>query len=194
MTELTVLGVVGSLRKESYNRYALKAAQKLVPEGMQLDLVELHGIPVFNQDEEMTPPATVVEFKRQILAADAILFAVPEYNYSLPGGLKNAIDWASRPYGNSAWAGKPAAMMGVSAGAFGTVRAQHQLRQILVCLDMSVVNQPEVMIGQAPQRFDAEGRLSDETTRKFIRKLLVALQHLTQASRHRGDCAYAHCA
>jgi chromate reductase len=183
MDEIKILGIVGSLRKNSYNHFALKAAQELVPDGAVLNLIELHGIPVFNQDNEMVLPASVLEFKRQILAADAILFATPEYNYSLPGGLKNAIDWASRPFGESAWTGKPAAMMGASTGSLGTARAQYHLRQILVTLDMPVVNQPEVMIGNAAQRFDQNGRLTDEPTRQFIQKLLGALVQLVKISR-----------
>ncbi len=157
---------------------ALKAARELVPKGAVLDLIQLHGIPVFNQDDEMSLPATVLEFKRRILAADAILFATPEYNYSLPGGLKNAIDWASRPYGESAWLGKPAAVMGASAGSLGSARAQYHLRQVLVTLDMPVVNQPEVMIGNAAQWFDQNGRLTDEPTRQLIQQLLGALLQL----------------
>ncbi|MDP3030581.1 MAG: NAD(P)H-dependent oxidoreductase [Rhodocyclaceae bacterium] len=183
MKKLNILGIVGSLRKASYNRSALKAAQELVPVGAVLELIELHDIPVFDQDSEMNPPASVVEFKRQILAADAILFATPEYNYSVPGVLKNAIDWASRPYGESAWLGKPAAIMGASAGSLGTARAQYHLRQILVALNMPVVNQPEVMIGNAAQRVGLDGKLTDETTRKFIRELLVALVKLATISR-----------
>lgn len=189
MSEIKILGIVGSLRKDSYNAFALKAAQALVPDGVSLELIDLHGIPIFNQDDEMTPPAAVLEFKRRILAADAILFATPEYNYSLPGGLKNAIDWASRPYGDSAWQGKPAAVMGASIGSLGTARAQYHLRQILVTLDMPVVNQPEVMIGNAAQRFDQEGQLTDEPTRKIIQKLLRALVHLARSSRTGKDQA-----
>lgn len=182
MDKIKILGIVGSLRKDSYNRAALKAAQELVPDEAILELIELDGIPVFNQDHEKQPPAAVVEFKRQILAADAILFSTPEYNYSVPGGLKNAIDWASRPYGESAWQGKPAAIMGVSVGSLGTARAQYHLRQILVTLDMPVVNQPEVMIGNASMRFDPAGRITDEPTRQFIRKLLGALLQLVNTS------------
>jgi chromate reductase len=178
MDKIQILGIVGSLRKESFNHHALKAAQELVPEGALLSLVELHGIPVFNQDLEKEPPPAVVDFKRQILAADAILFATPEYNYSLPGGLKNAIDWASRPYGESAWEGKPAAVMGASVGNLGTARAQYHLRQILVTLNMPVVNQPEVMIGNAAQRFQPDGSLTDQATRQFIQALLEALLKL----------------
>lgn len=187
MAEMTILGIVGSLRKGSYNRFALKAAQELMPSGARLDLFELHGIPVFNQDAEVIPPTEVLEFKKAIRHADAILFATPEYNYSLPGGLKNAIDWASRPFGESAWTGKPAAMLGASAGSFGTARAQYHLRQILVALDMPVVNQPEVMIGNAAKHFDKNGKLIDEPTRQIIHKLLTGLIALAEIIRHSGD-------
>jgi len=183
MSEIKILGIVGSLRNYSYNAFALKAAQELLPAGAQLELVELHGIPVFNQDDEIAPPPAVLEFKRRILNADAILFATPEYNYSVPGGLKNAIDWASRPSGQSAWRGKPAAVMGASMGSLGTARAQYHLRQILVTLDMPVVNQPEVMIANAAQRFDQGGQLTDEPTRKHIQKLLQALVQLARTCR-----------
>ena len=180
MNKINILGIVGSLRKASYNHSMLKAAQELVPDGAVLDLFELQGIPVFDQDEEMAPPPAVLELKRRILAADAILFATPEYNYSLPGGLKNAIDWASRPYGKSAWIGKPAAVMGASVGTLGTARAQYHLRQILVAQDMPVVSQPEVMIANAAQWFDEKGRLGDEPTRQLIRRLLDALVRLAR--------------
>lgn len=183
MHKINILGIAGSLRKGSYNRYALQAAQELLPDGATLDLVDLHGIPVFNQDDESVPPAAVLEFKRKILAADAILFATPEYNYSLPGGLKNAIDWASRPYGQSAWHGKTAAIMRASVGNFGTARAQYDLRKILVALDMPVVVQPEVMIGNAAERFDQDGSLTDERSRQLIRKLLSTLVQLEKSAR-----------
>jgi chromate reductase len=182
MDEINILGIVGSLRKNSYNHLALRAAQELLPDGAVLNLIELHGIPVFNQDNEMALPATVLEFKRRILVADAILFATPEYNYSIPGGLKNAIDWASRPYGESAWTGKPAAVMGASTGGLGSARAQYHLRQILVTLNMPVVNQPEVMIANATQWFDQDGRLTDESIRLKIQNLLIALVQLTRIS------------
>jgi chromate reductase len=182
MKEIKILGIVGSLRKESYNHFALKAAQELVPDGAVLNLIELHDIPLFNQDNEMAPPAAVLELKRQILAADAILFGTPEYNYSISGVLKNAIDWASRPYGESAWTGKPVAVMGASTGNLGTARAQYHLRQILVAQNMPMVNQPEVMIGNAAERFDQNGRLIDETTRQLIQKLLAALVQLVKIS------------
>ncbi|AVM75360.1 NADPH-dependent FMN reductase [Magnetospirillum gryphiswaldense] len=180
MAEIVILGIVGSLRKESYNRAALRAARELAPEGVVVKLIDLHNIPIYDQDDEMAPPASVLEFKRQILAADAVLFTTPEYNYSIPGGLKNAIDWASRPYGDSAWTGKPAAIMGASSGNLGTARAQYHLRQILVTLDMPTVNQPEVMIGNAASRFDQDGALTDQPTRQIIEKLLAALVQLVK--------------
>jgi chromate reductase len=170
-----ILGIAGSLRRESYNRAALRAASQLLPPGAALEILELDGIPGFNQDDEQSPPAKVVELKKLIRAADAILIVTPEYNYSVPGVLKNAIDWASRPYGDSAWSGKPAAIMGASVGAIGTARAQYHLRQTMVYLNMFPVNQPEVMIGNAAERFDKAGNLTDETTRKFIRQLLESL-------------------
>ncbi len=143
--------------------------------GVTLDVFELDGIPGFNQDNEQNPPEKVVELKRRVRQADGILFVAPEYNYSVPGVLKNAIDWASRPYGESVWNGKPAAIMRASIGAIGTARAQYHLRQIFVFLNMFPVNQPEVMIANAASRFDAEGNLTEETTKEYIRKLLQAL-------------------
>src|SRR3954447_13259283 len=172
---IRILGIAGSLRRQSYNRGALRAAKQLVPEGATLDLFELDGIPGFNQDEEQNPPDKVVELKRRIREADAVLFVTPEYNYSIPGVLKNAIDWASRPYGDSAWNGKPAAIMGASIGAIGTARAQYHLRQVMVFLNMFPINQPEVMIGQAATRFDKDGKLTDEATRNYIGQLLTNL-------------------
>jgi chromate reductase, NAD(P)H dehydrogenase (quinone) len=188
MSKINILGIVGSLRKDSYNAFALKAAQELLPDGVALEILNLRGIPVFNQDDEMTPPAAVLEFKQKIKAADAILFATPEYNYSVPGGLKNAIDWATRPHGQSAWQGKTAAIMGVSIGNFGTARAQYDLRKILVALDMPVVVQPEVMIGNAAERFDQNGVLTDERSRNLIKKLLSTLVQLEKSARRaKGD-------
>lgn len=175
-----ILGIAGSLRRESYNRAALRAATQLVPEGATIDIFELEGIPGFNQDEEQKPPAKVVEFKQHIREADAILFVTPEYNYSVPGVLKNAIDWASRPYGDSAWNGKPAAIMGASIGAIGTARAQYHLRQMFVFLNMFPINQPEVMIGNAQDRFDSQGNLTDDATKEFIRQLLQNLVEWTK--------------
>ena len=174
-----ILGIAGSLRNESYNRAALRAATQLVPEGATIDVFELDGIPGFNQDEEQNPPAKIVELKRLVREADAILIVTPEYNYSIPGVLKNAIDWASRPYGDSAWNGKPAAIMGASVGTIGTARAQYHLRQMMVFLNMFPINQPEVMIGNASERFDAAGNLTDEATKEFVRQLLQNLVEWT---------------
>jgi chromate reductase len=185
-----ILGIAGSLRRQSYNRAALRAASKLVPADATLEVFELDGIPLFCQDEEQNPPTNVVELKRCIRGANAILFVTPEYNYSVPGVLKNAIDWASRPYGDSAWSGKPAAIMGASIGTIGTARAQYHLRQIMVFLDMFPINQPEVMIGNAASRFDKDGNLTDETTKALIRKLIANLVawtlRLQQPSFHGG--------
>lgn len=172
---IKILGIAGSIRQGSYNRGALRAAKELVPEGATIEIFELDGIPGFNQDEEQNPPEKVAEFKRKIREADAILFVTPEYNYSIPGVLKNAIDWASRPYGMSAWNGKPAAIMGASIGGIATARAQYDLRKMMVFLNMFPINQPEVMIGNAGEKFDDEGNLIDETTRGFIRQQLENL-------------------
>jgi len=174
-----MLGIAGSLRRDSFNRAALRAATQLVAEGATIDIFELDGLPGFNEDQERNPPAKVVELKRRIREADAILFVTPEYNYSIPGVLKNAIDWASRPYGDSAWNGKPAAIMGASVGAIGTARAQYHLRQMMVFLNMFPINQPEVMIGNASTRFDAQGNLTDDTTKKLISQLLKNLVEWT---------------
>ena len=172
---LKILGIAGSLRQASYNRYALEAARKMMPDGATLEIFGLEGIPPYNQDLENPPPSTVAELKSRIRAADAILFATPEYNYSVSGVLKNAIDWASRPKGESAWNGKPAAMMGASPSSLGTARAQYHLRQIFVTLNMHALNAPEVMIANAPDKFDDQGNLTDEITLERIRMLLRAL-------------------
>lgn len=172
---ITILGIAGSLRRASYNRAALRAAQKLAPEGAKIEIFEIDGIPGFSEDDEMNPPAKVVALKNRIRAADAILFATPEYNYSIPGVLKNAIDWASRPYGDSAWDGKPAAIMGASVGFTGTARAQYHLRQSFVFLNIHPLNRPEVMIANAADKFDADGVLLDGKARDLIRELLQNL-------------------
>src|SRR5262245_26266965 len=170
-----VLGIPGSLRKASYNRAALCAARELAPADATLEIFDLEGIPPFSEDDERSLPARVVELKARIREADAILIATPEYNFSIPGVLKNAIDWASRPHGDNAWEGKPVAVIGASVGAAGTARAQYHLRQTFVFLDMHPVNRPEVMISKAAQRFDEHGRLHDETSRKLVRELVEAL-------------------
>ena len=180
METIKILGIAGSIRKASLNRAALRAAAELVPEGAELSTFEIDEIPPFNQDKEADPPPVVTAFKAAIRDADAILFVSPEYNYSIPGVLKNAIDWASRPYGDSAWEGKPAAIMGVSGGAIGTARMQYDLRKVMVFLNMFPINRPEVMIGNSGERFDDEGNLTDDAKRKIMAKQLAALVEWTR--------------
>lgn len=172
---ISILGFAGSLRKGSYNKAILLAAQGLVPEGAQLEIFDLAGLPLFNQDLEGQPPEKVKEFKERIRAADAILIATPEYNYSIPGVLKNAIDWASRPYGDNALDGKPVAIMGASIGMLGTARAQYHLRQTFVFLNMYPVNQPEVMVPFAQNSINEQGQVTDQKTKDKIKELLESL-------------------
>ena len=172
---ISILGIAGSLRKESWNKGALRYAQSACPEGAKIEICDLAGLPLFNQDEEKNPTPKVTEFKQRIRAADAILIATPEYNYGIPGVLKNALDVASRPYGESAWNGKPCAILSAAASMGGGVRAQYQLRQCFVFLNLDAVLQPEVAIPQAMQKFDAHGNLTDETSKKLIGQLLQNL-------------------
>lgn len=172
---VSIFGFAGSLRKGSYNRALLRAASELVPDEAGLEIFGLEGIPPFNQDLEKQMPEIVKEFKAKIKAADAILIATPEHNYSVPGVLKNAIDWASRPYGDNSFEGKPVAIMSASTGMLGGARAQYHLRQIFVFLDMHPVNRPEVIVTFAGQKIDEQGRLTDETTKKIMKQLLEAL-------------------
>jgi chromate reductase len=189
--KLQILGIAGSLRQDSYNRALLRAATELVPAGVEIEVFELDEIPGFNQDHEQDPPAKVADLKQKIRAADAILFVTPEYNYSIPGVLKNAIDWASRPYGDSAWNDKPAAIMGASIGGIATARAQYHLRQSMVFLNMHPLSQPEVMVGTCADKFDADGNLTDESTRKHIAKQLEALAAWTRRLSAKQDSAGA---
>ena len=179
--QMKVLGLCGSLRRGSYNRMALNAAVALVPAGMSLDIYDgLAAIPPYDDDVRAEGyPANVQALRDRIAAADAVLFATPEYNYSLPGVLKNAIDWASRPP-SQPFDGKPAAIMGASMGLFGTARAQYHLRQTCVFINAFPVNRPEVMIAQAQNKFDKDGHLTDEPTRKFIADLLLSLADWTR--------------
>ena len=170
--QINIFSFAGSLRTGSYNRALLKAATELVPDDAKLEVFELDGIPPFNQDLEPSPPEKVKEFKGKIKAADALLIVTPEYNYSIPGVLKNAIDWASRPYGDNSFEGKPVAIMSASTGMLGGARAQYHLRQSLVFLNMYPVNKPEVFVTFAPQKFDDQGKLSDQKTREIIKELL----------------------
>jgi chromate reductase len=173
--KISILGFAGSLRKGSYNKSLLRAALEMVPAEAELEIFDLEGIPPFNQDLENQPPEKVKEFKAKIRAADAILIATHEYNYSIPGLLKNAIDNASRPYGDNAFDGKPAAMMGASIGMLGTARAQYHLRQSLVFLNMYPLNQPEVMVPFTQEKIDQNGQVTDQKTREKIKELLEAL-------------------
>ena len=172
---VSILGFAGSLRQGSFNRALLQAAQELVPSTAELQIFDLAGMPLFNQGLESQPHERVTAFKAAIRAADALLIATPEYNYSIPGVLKNAIDCASRPYGDNAFDGKPVAIMGASIGALGTARAQYHLRQCCVFLNMNPLNRPEVMVPVAQDKVDAQGRLTDTTTREKIAELLAAL-------------------
>jgi len=178
--KVRILGFAGSLRKQSYNKAILAEAVEMVSENTTLEVFDLEGIPPFNQDLERQPPDRVKEFKSRIRAADAILIATPEYNYSIPGVLKNAIDWASRPYGDNAFDGKPVAVMGASVGTLGTARAQYDLRRSFVFLNMFPLNQPEVMVPVVQDKVDDNGKLTDEKTRKKIKELLQNLVAWTQ--------------
>jgi len=173
--QVNILGFAGSLRKGSYNKALLREAAKLVPSGAKLETFDLEGIPPFNQDLEQAMTDKVKEFKAKIRAADAILIATPEYNYSIPGVLKNAVDWASRPYPDNSFQGKPVAMMSASIGLLGGARAQYHLRQVFVFLDMHPINKPEVFVTFAPNKFDKEGNLTDEAAKILIRELLESL-------------------
>lgn len=172
---LTILGIAGSLRKASLNRALLRAAVELAPNGVTIDTFDLAAIPPYNGDEELNPPASVVDLKARIRAAGAVLFATPEYNFSIPGVLKNAIDWASRPYGDNAWEGKAVAIMGASPAILGTARSQYHLRQCFLNIDVVAVTRPEVMIGNATERFDADLTLIDPKSREMVARLLEAL-------------------
>ena len=177
---INVLAICGSLRAGLYNRAALRTAIELRPPGMTIETADISAFPLYNEDVRAQGfPPPVETLRRQIATADALLFVTPEYNYSIPGVLKNAIDWASRPP-DQPFAGKPVAIMGAGAGMAGTARAQYDLRRCCVFLDMHPLNKPEVLIGQAQTKFDAEGRLTDEAARGFIRDLLVALDQWTR--------------
>jgi chromate reductase, NAD(P)H dehydrogenase (quinone) len=174
------LGISGSLRKGSFNSAALRAAAELLPDGMTLDFADISQFPLYNEDVRQAGfPSPVQKLRDQIVAADALLFATPEYNYSVSGVLKNAIDWASRPP-NQPFDGKPVGIMGVTPSLWGTTRAQYHLRQSCVYLNMLPLNKPEVLVAGAQSKFDAELRLTDKTTRDLIGQLLTALRDWTR--------------
>lgn len=179
----SVLGISGSLRAGSFNTGLLRAAQELAPDGMSVEIADISAIPLYNEDVYQAGfPAAVETLRAQVAAADAVILATPEYNYSISGPMKNAIDWVSRPPVPQAFNEKPVAIMGASAGRLGTARAQYHLRQVLVFLNAFVLNKPEVMVGGAGSAF-TDGKLTDGTARDLIRQQLEALQALAERLR-----------
>lgn len=173
--EIKLLGFAGSLRSGSYNKALLRSALDVIPQGVSLEIFDLDGIPPFNQDLEKDLPERVRAFKQKIREADGLLIATPEYNYSIPGVLKNAIDWASRPYGDNVFDGKPVALMGASIGMLGTARAQYHLRQVFVFLNMVPLNRPEVMVPFVQDKVDQNGQLTDEKTKEKVAELIESI-------------------
>jgi chromate reductase len=172
---LNVAVVVGSLRKASVSRKAALALAKLAPSRLNLQIVEIGDLPLYDEDVEADgPPQSWTRFRREVGESDAVLFVTPEYNRSVPGALKNAIDVGSRPYGSSVWSGKPAAVVSLSPGALGAFGANHHLRQSLVFLDMPVLQQPEAYVGDAYALFDEAGELTNESTKGFLSTFMSA--------------------
>jgi chromate reductase len=181
--QLDVAVLVGSLRKGSFSRMMAHALAALAPEGLRLEIVEIRDLALYDQDlDGENPPAPWVAFRDRIRRADAVLFLTPEYNRSVPGALKNALDVGSRPYGQSAWDGKPGAVVSVSPGALGAFGANHHLRQSLVFLNVPVMQQPEAYIGGAGELFDAEGELTKEGTGEFLSKFMQAFAAWIEAN------------
>jgi chromate reductase len=178
--------VVGSLRRDSFNRHLAQALVKLAPADLELRLVRIDDLPLYDQDDDNHQAEPVRRLKTEIAAAQGVLFVTPEYNRSIPGVLKNAIDHASRPYGQSAWAGKPAAMIGVSVGALGTALAQQHLRSVLAYLDMPTLGQPEMFIQNKPGLFNANGDIGTDDTREFLQKFM---ERFDQFVRQHADAA-----
>ena len=172
---INVLGFAGSLRRESFNRSLLRAAGELAPEGMAISTFDLADIPLYNGDvEALGDPEPVARFKQAIRAADGVLMVTPEYNHGVPGVMKNAVDWASRPPGDAALARKPVALLGASPGITGSARGQSQLRQAFEFTQSYCMPQPEILVFRAHEKFDAEGNLTDERTRQNLAKFLAA--------------------
>jgi chromate reductase len=181
MPQRNVAVVVGSLRKGSFNRKMALALEKLAPEQLKLGIVEIGALPLYDEDlEREGPPQAWLDFRAAVRAAEAVLFVTPEYNRSVPGGLKNALDVGSRPYGQSVWSRKPCAVVSVSPGAIGGFGANHHLRQSLVFLDMPVLQQPEAYIGGAAKLFAEDGSIENEGTRKFMTGLMAAFADLIE--------------
>lgn len=166
--------LVGSLRKDSFTRKVANAMVELAPSSLKLEIIEIGQLALYNQDSDANPPAPWVEFRQRVKRADAVLFVTPEYNRSVPAPLKNAIDVGSRPYGQSVWNAKPGAIVSVSPGAIGAFGANHHLRQSLVFLNVPAMQQPEAYIGGADKLFDANGKLANDATRKFLESYTAA--------------------
>lgn len=177
MTETRDVAVlVGSLRKQSINRKLANALGQLAPASLKLSEIEIGHLPIYNQDSDEAPPAVRTSFRERIRAAEAVLFVTPEHNRSVPAALKNALDIGSRPYGRSAWNGKPGAVVSASPGAIGGFGANHHLRQSLVFLNVPAMPQPEAYLGGADKLFDADGKLVNEGTRKFLQQFMDAFE------------------
>lgn len=177
--KIKVVGIPGSLRDDSYNRALLEAARD-ISDDVEVTIVDIDDIPLFDSDLEAGgDPAAVVHFKRAIYEADAVLIATPEYQHGVPGPLKNALDWASRPPGEAPLTGKPTAIMGATTGNYGTARAQEQLRQTLIYNDCPMVKVPEVLVSEAQDKVNDDGEFVDEPTLRFVGELVVALRDLT---------------
>lgn len=164
----TIAFVVGSLRQGSYNQQLAKAVSHLLPVDYTAVFADISKLPLYNQDNDANTPKEVLDFKKVIAAADAVIFVTPEYNRSIPGVLKNAIDQGSRPYGNNVWHGKPAGILGTSPGALGTALAQQHLRNVLAFLDMAVLSQPEVYLQFNESSFDADGNITNDSTKTYL--------------------------
>jgi chromate reductase, NAD(P)H dehydrogenase (quinone) len=185
-TPRQVAVLVGSLRKESFSRKIARAIAELAPPALQLEIVPIGGLPLYNQDDDgASPPSAWASFRERIRSSEAVLFVTPEYNRSVPGVLKNAIDVGSRPYGQSAWSGKPGAVVSVSPGAMGGFGANHHLRQSLVFLDVPVMQQPEAYLGGVANLLDAEGKVTSQGTREFLQKFAEAFAAWIEATARR---------
>jgi chromate reductase len=180
---LDVVAIVGSLRRASYTRALVNAFTPIAPPALKIEIVGIGELPLYNEDVEADPPAAWKAFRERVSRADAVLFATPEYNRSMPGALKNAIDVGSRPYGKSVWSGKPAAVVSCSPGAIGGFGAQHHLRQCLVFLDMPVLQQPEAYISNVAKLLGPDGAISDEKSREFCSQLLQKFEAWIQRQR-----------
>jgi len=180
MPNLDILALPGSLRRGSYNAALLRLAQQVAPDDVSVELYDYSDIPLYNGDLEVSAyPAAATKLKERVRRADGLLFGVPEYNYGMPGVLKNMIDWVSRPYGQSAWAGKPAAILG-AGGGLGTARSQYQFRLIAHALQMRMVDRPEIFVANAAQKFDAELNLTDPVAKDLVAQLMAALRDLAR--------------